>query len=136
MKFFISLFIFCMILFLLLFSFRYHTGEPVSETDEMGAALTDNGIQIREESADQMQEKEIVNQAQQDGTTVLDEAVNAGKEEVKRWEESSLLFLNHIWENTKQSAYRFAFDLSDLFSPMVLIEDKSVQASEHIRKVF
>ena len=117
MKFFISLFIFCMILFLLVFSFRYHTDESVSLVDEAGAALTDTGVSTKEETNAQMQEEETVSESQKDGTTVLDEAVKAGKEEMKKWEESSASFLHQIWADTQESAYQMAADLSEIIYP-------------------
>ena len=119
MKFFISLFIFCMILFLLVFSFRYHTGESVSPVDEAGAALTDAGVSTKEETGTQMQEEETVSESQKDGTTVLDEAVRAGEEEMKKWEESSASFLHQIWTDTQESAYQMAADLSEMIYPSV-----------------
>ncbi len=103
MKFFISLFIFCMILFLLIFSFRYHTGEPVSTFDEAGDALTDTGVRAQEETSEQMQEEETVSESQEDGTTLLDEAVKAGKEEVKKWEEKSAVFFASFEKEDKGS---------------------------------
>lgn len=110
--------IFCMLLFLLLISFDDRNRTYLStETNQMGATLMGDGETSYIQSAQQMNQDNIVYQSQADNTTVLDMATLSLENAIQNIKLSTEEFFDAVWYNTKLSAYKMASDIADSIYP-------------------
>lgn len=110
--------IFCMLLFLLVISFDDRNRTYLTtETNQMGATLMGDGETTYIQSAQQMNQDNIIYQSQEDNTTVWDMATLSLENAIQNIKLSTEEFFDAVWYNTKLSAYKIASDIADSIYP-------------------
>ncbi|MBE6455562.1 MAG: hypothetical protein E7014_03850 [Alphaproteobacteria bacterium] len=123
--------IFCMLLFLLLISFDDRNRTYLStETNQMGTTLMGDGETTYMQSAQQMNQDNIIYQSQEDNTTVLDMAGLSLENAIHNIKISAEEFFDTVWYNTKLSAYKMASDIADSIYPKQKPKSSKIIPSE------
>lgn len=118
MKFIIYIVVFCLLVYLLLLSFDDRNRNfTVSELDKMSETFVGAGVQTNIESDSQIQQITNIQDAQQEGDTVLDVAIESAKEELRQLDLSTQRLFKDIWSQTKSSAFKMAEDVAFLIYP-------------------
>lgn len=132
MKTLIYLLIFCVVVFLFILSFEDKgTHQRPSEFDKMGATLMLdlNGAEMPD--AMQMQRNAQIQTAQEQGTTVLDEADSEFVKIMHGLNTALHQCFEAVKAYTKESAYTLAGDLAEVVSPANM-QNKSVHPSDTV----